>query len=257
MPKTFFYQASSTSQLLPFPTLFYGQSSTAVWLGQRQFWYVGSAPASNVLAPALDKYGDSLEPERFLLAKKRFDDYPVVNNIQLLSAGILASGMQEPERFLLATRRFDGLLQDVFLPAAIVPFVPPPVPSVTCTGTSEAGTCSFVNLAAGGFEVIIGPLLSEFRDEFSMVVKASASDTFNLSYQFTTDGGTTWWPAKPQVNSQVVTADGGGYTNSAIMFAEMGFQDRIVLYNTSGGTINGSYEWRYSFESIRKWMLRR
>ena len=126
MPKTFFYQASSTSQLLPFPTLFYGQSSTAVWLGQRQFWYVGSAPSAALIPPSSATYGQMQEPERFLLARRKFDDYPVVNNIQLLSAGILASGIQEPYSFLLTKRRFDAIMQDVFLPATIVPTPPPP-----------------------------------------------------------------------------------------------------------------------------------
>jgi hypothetical protein len=210
MPKTFFYQAVSNSQLLPFPTLFYGQSSTAVWLGQRQFWYVQSASSDLLPAFALT-YGKNQEHPSFLIGKKRFD----------------------------------GLLQDVFLPASIVPFVPPIPPTVTCTGTQEWGICILTNLAAGtGYSV--GQFQCYDRKSFNQVWFAQGTGAFNLDYQYTPDQGANWYIGK-QVSSSTTTVDGGaaGYTQEARFVVQPGYQYRIQVYNTSAGAINIAFEHRY------------
>jgi hypothetical protein len=83
------------------------------------------------------------------------------------------------------------------------------------------------------------------RGTQSMVINVAANEGFNLDYQFTTDGGTTWYIGD-QVASSTVTVDGGaaGYTNVASLNLQLGFQYRFQIYNNSGSTLNGVYEWR-------------
>jgi hypothetical protein len=79
----------------------------------------------------------------------------------------------------------------------------------------------------------------------SILVCCVATEAFNLDYQFTADGGATW-EIGSQVASSTVTVDGGdaGYTQSARLDLIVGYQYRVQIYNNSGSTLNGKYEWR-------------
>lgn len=83
------------------------------------------------------------------------------------------------------------------------------------------------------------------RGTQSIILNVAANEGFNLDYQYTTDGGTSWYIGD-QVASSTVTVDGGaaGYTNVASINIQLGYQYRIQLYNNSGSTLNGTYEWR-------------
>jgi len=176
-----------------------------------------------------------------------------------LNITVLGAGASPPVHRIYFPQNFGpppfGVLtpRDI-LPAASMPVVPP---TVTTYGDLEAGGGTIAGLHADFPWTIQGPLLTEFRDEMSLVVKARADQPFNLNYQFTTDGGTTWWQTSDQVNSSATTPDGGGYTQSAVMFPEAGFQWQIQVFNTSASPLNMAFEWRYSFESVRKQMWRR
>lgn len=78
-----------------------------------------------------------------------------------------------------------------------------------------------------------------------LVINVSADHAFTLDYQFTTDGGTTWYIGY-QVASTTVTVDGGaaGFTQNARMDIQLGYQYRVQYYNNSGSNGAGAYEWR-------------
>ena len=88
------------------------------------------------------------------------------------------------------------------------------------------------------------------RGTQSILVYVVANAAFNVNYQFTPDGGTTW--ATPVQNaSSTVTVDGGtaGYTNAATLTVQLGFQWRVQIYSTNGSPFNGLYEWRLYSEN--------
>jgi hypothetical protein len=83
------------------------------------------------------------------------------------------------------------------------------------------------------------------RASMAILVNVAATAAFNLDYQFTTDGGATWFIGQ-QIPSVTVTVDGGvaGYTQSASINVQVGYQYRVQIWNTAGGSLNGAYEWR-------------
>lgn len=83
------------------------------------------------------------------------------------------------------------------------------------------------------------------RGSLALVVNVAADHAFTLDYQFTPDGGTTWYIGY-QIASSTVTVDGGvaGNTQSARMDIQVGYQYRVQLWNASGSNIAGAYEWR-------------
>jgi|ERR1700737_86374 len=132
------------------------------------------------------------------------------------------------------------------------------------TGTNDFGAGSFTGL--GGTTALIlfppqapGPDLrnsgtsyptvpfytASGRESEALVINVAANAAFNLDYQFTTDGGTTWYVGL-QVASSTVTVDGGaaGFTQSATLNIQVGYQYRVSIYNTTGGNLNGAYQWR-------------
>ena len=135
--------------------------------------------------------------------------------------------------------------------------------SVTNTGFTEWGAGVITGLAGTTAQILCPPqnpgtdprtnmpisvsldYSESGRNHLAIVVDAAANQAFNLDYQFTPDGGTTWLTGD-QVASTTVTVDGGtaGYTQSARLDISVGCQYRIVLYNTSGSALSGAYEWR-------------
>lgn len=83
------------------------------------------------------------------------------------------------------------------------------------------------------------------RGSLALVVSVAATQAFTLDYQFTTDAGATWYIGS-QIASSTVTVDGGvaGNTQSARLDIQVGYQYRVQLYNNSGSTLAGAYEWR-------------
>lgn len=83
------------------------------------------------------------------------------------------------------------------------------------------------------------------RGTQSIVLNVAATHSFDLNYQYTTDGGTSWYIGD-QVASGTVTVDGGvaNYTNAATINIQLGYQYRFQIYNNSGSTLDGTYEWR-------------
>lgn len=83
------------------------------------------------------------------------------------------------------------------------------------------------------------------RSSMALLVNVAADQAFHLDYQFSPDGGTNWYIGQ-QITSATVTVDGGtaGYTQSAVLNAQVGYQYRVQLWNTSGSNLNAAYEWR-------------
>lgn len=127
------------------------------------------------------------------------------------------------------------------IPAAITPPVVPP--TTTTYGTIEAGGGTVAALAAGATVTLIGTMQTPVRDPLRKTFFAAANGTFDLDYQFTTDGGTSWYTGK-EVASSVVSADGTTYLNAAHFKITTGFQWRVVITNTSAPAINVAYEHR-------------
>src|ERR1700737_4995569 len=113
------------------------------------------------------------------------------------------------------------------------------------TGTNDFGAGSFTGL--GGPTALIlsppqapGPDLrnsgtsyptvpfytASGRESEALVINVAANAAFNLDYQFTTDGGAA------------------GFTQSATLNIQVGYQYRVSIYNTTGGNLNGAYQWR-------------
>ena len=118
--------------------------------------------------------------------------------------------------------------------------------SISKFGTMEWGGGIINNLAGGTSYVLFGPLQTYDRASYHDVVYAAANGSFNLDYQYTVDGGTTWLEGK-QVTASAVTIDGAssGYTYAARLDIEVGFQYQVQVYNTSGSSINLGYEKRF------------
>ncbi len=83
------------------------------------------------------------------------------------------------------------------------------------------------------------------RSSMALLVIVAADHTFNLDYQFTPDGGANWYIGQ-QVASATVTVDGGlaGYTQAAVLNAQVGYEYRVQLWNSSVSNLNAAYEWR-------------
>lgn len=83
------------------------------------------------------------------------------------------------------------------------------------------------------------------RSSMALLVIVAADHAFNLDYQFTPDGEANWYVGQ-QIASSTVTVDGGtaGYTQSAVLNVQVGFQYRVQIWNTSGSNLNAAYEWR-------------
>lgn len=116
-------------------------------------------------------------------------------------------------------------------------------PVTTCRGTMEAGGCIVISITSGASYVLMGPIATPFRGAVRETVFASGTGTFNLDYQFTTDQGVTWQVGK-QVASSTTTADGTANTQTAHLKILPGVQWQIIVYNTSVGAINVSFEKR-------------
>lgn len=130
-------------------------------------------------------------------------------------------------------------------------------------GAIEYGAGSFTGLAAttalvlappqapgvdnrnGGNYPVLAAWTERDRQSMAILVNVACNGTFNLDYQFTPDNGTTWYVGS-QIASTTVTVDGGaaGFTQAAQLNLQVGYQYRVQLYNTSGGNLNGAYEWR-------------
>jgi hypothetical protein len=128
MPKYFWYQAESQSQLLPFPTLLYGQSAAGVWLNGRSFYYQKGAGSSLLSTFALT-YGQNQEPPPFVLGRRRFDDSQPVNNAALIPGTTLLTG-QSPEIVYPFRRSVVPTRQEVFIPALFAAYLIPGVISL-------------------------------------------------------------------------------------------------------------------------------
>jgi hypothetical protein len=91
------------------------------------------------------------------------------------------------------------------------------------------------------------PQTCKERHDMRIFVMASSDQAFNLNYLFTTDGGTTW-RIGDQIASTTVIVDGGkaGAVNSAILEIHVGYQFKVEIWNTSGSTSTGGFEYRYS-----------
>lgn len=84
------------------------------------------------------------------------------------------------------------------------------------------------------------------RAGYYIAVNVTSDNAFKLDYQYTTDGGTSWYVGT-QVASAAVTVDGGvaGYVNNATLNIPVGYQFRVQVYNSSVSTAAYAYEWRY------------
>jgi|ERR1700733_2752845 len=147
MPKYFWYQAESQSQLLPGPLLLYGQSATALWPNQRTFWYVQSAN-SELFGPATILTGQNQEPPAFLLTKRRFDDFVSANNAKILPASLLISHASDT---LCPFRRAAfPAQQDIFIPAPLVSGVVLVPGVITLTAQANSNLSFSATDATGG-----------------------------------------------------------------------------------------------------------
>lgn len=134
------------------------------------------------------------------------------------------------------------------IPAANMPFVPPVAPVVTLYGTMEAGGGTIVGLTSGASSVIMGPIQTPGREGLRQSIFVQANGPFHLDYQFTTDGGTTWYTSK-QVASVTTTLDGTLWANEARLKVVTGFQFQIQITSTVG-TINANFEKRLMSRGI-------
>lgn len=132
--------------------------------------------------------------------------------------------------------------------AGITP--PPPAPSVTTYGTIEAGGGIIISLAAGASVVLMGPIQTPVRQGLRDPLFVSATGAFNLDYQYTTDGGTSWFVGS-QVPSSTVSADGTLNTQAAHIHILSGFQWKIIITNTGAGTIDAVFEKRLHDRGMR------
>lgn len=131
------------------------------------------------------------------------------------------------------------------------------------TGSTECGAGVFTAIGTGSGLVLFPPQApgtdirtnytyptltfhsANGRGSLGIVLSAACNQAFNLDYQFTPDGGTTWYNGG-QLASSTVTVDGGaaGFTQAASINLQVGYQYRVMLYNNSGSTLAGAYEWR-------------
>lgn len=116
--------------------------------------------------------------------------------------------------------------------------------SVVSTGSQEAGNGTVAGILPGNGVVIMGPISTPFRPSFREVVNVQGSAPFRLDYQFTSDGGTTWYQG-PQVASTTTSADGTTTTNKAHVKLAVGFQWRIAVWNPGPGALDITFEKRF------------
>jgi|ERR1700737_2156476 len=124
------------------------------------------------------------------------------------------------------------------IPAANMPYVPP---TLTSRGTTEAASGTAVGIPAGTGYILMGPIQTPVREGLKQIVSVQGSGPFNLDYQFTTDGGVTWYNGD-QVPSTTTAADGTGMTNQAHIKVSPGFQWQVVVWNTGGSSITVNFE---------------
>lgn len=88
-------------------------------------------------------------------------------------------------------------------------------------------------------------MVNRDRSSMALLVIVAADKAFNLDYQFTPDSGANWFIGQ-QIASSTVTVDGGtaGYTNAAVLNAQVGYEFRVQIWDTAGTSLNAAYEWR-------------
>lgn len=104
--------------------------------------------------------------------------------------------------------------------------------------TGSGGSFSGSGLAANASDVVWGPKKqADFHSQY-IVIAASGNQTFRLVHEYTTDDGATWYVRNETPSSIVnaVTGIAAGYVNSAVIFAYLGFNERIRI-TAVGGTL--------------------
>jgi hypothetical protein len=125
-----------------------------------------------------------------------------------------------------------------------------PVNQANGAPVQEYGAMQAFSLADVTGQTLVPPNRPAFqtqdRQDMSLVVRVSATGAFNLDYEFSTDGGTTWYVGQ-QVASSTITADDGtaSYTQNAVMNITVGWWWRVNIYNPGGSPITVVGEWRY------------
>lgn len=92
---------------------------------------------------------------------------------------------------------------------------------------------------------VVTSITEKDRQAMALLMNVAANQTFNIDYQYTPDNGANWYVGQ-QIASSTVTVDGGaaGFTQAAQLNIQVGYQYRVQIYNSSGSTMNGAYEWR-------------
>jgi hypothetical protein len=144
-----------------------------------------------------------------------------------------------PGTYTLTTTNAAGLTNP---PPIVVTVNSIPPAGITTFGTMEAGGGTVTTLVAGASAIVAGPFLTPFRLSLREVIDVAANAAFNLDYQFTTDGGVSWYTGK-QAAAIPTTADGTTYTFRARFKIEVGVYWRIRI--TAGAApINATFERR-------------
>jgi hypothetical protein len=115
---------------------------------------------------------------------------------------------------------------------------------ISTNGTMEAGNGTISNLLPGDSETIMGPISTPFRPSFREVVNVQGNGPFRLDYQFTSDGGTTWYQGL-QVASTTTSADGTTTTNKAHVKLNVGVFWQIIVWNPGPGSLDITFERRF------------